>query len=102
MHADAPAREYCPTGHTVAVGDTDPGGQAYPAVQFPEQAEVVRPVVLPKVPAGQGAVQLEVVNRLVFPNLPAGHGVHDPKPAKLYNPGAQATAVALVLAGGHA
>jgi hypothetical protein len=85
-----------------AVPEVDPATQAYPAVQLPEQAEVVRPVVLPKVPAGQGAVQLEVVNRLVFPNLPLRHGVHDPKPAKLYDPGAQATAVALVLAAGHA
>jgi hypothetical protein len=30
-----------------AVADVDPAGQAYPAVQLPEQAAVVRAVVLP-------------------------------------------------------
>jgi hypothetical protein len=39
----APPREYCPAMHRAAVGEVDPAGQAYPAVQFPEQAAVARP-----------------------------------------------------------
>jgi hypothetical protein len=38
---------YLPTSHGVPVGDVDPGGQPYPAVQAPVQVEAVRPVVLP-------------------------------------------------------
>jgi hypothetical protein len=58
----APAREYCPVMHWAAVGEVDPAPQAYPAVQFPEQAAVARPLELP--------------------NFPAGHAVQDDAPAR--------------------
>ncbi len=37
----APARAYCPAAHCTAVGDVDPAGHAYPAVQLPEHWLVV-------------------------------------------------------------
>lgn len=45
--------EYVPAGHTAAVVLVDPSAHAYPAVQLPAQAAVVRPGRSPKVPAGQ-------------------------------------------------
>ena len=66
VQAPAPAREYFPATHWDAVADADPAGQAYPAVQLPEQAAEVRPEAEPKVPAGQ-SVQLEDPAELYFP-----------------------------------
>jgi hypothetical protein len=43
----APARAYVPAGQMDAVELVDPAGQAYPDVQGPVQAAVVRPVVAP-------------------------------------------------------
>jgi hypothetical protein len=65
VHARAPAREYRPAGHSTAVEFVDPRGQAYPAVHDPEQALVVRPVVVGR------------------PNLPAGQPVHADAPLLL-------------------
>ena len=47
VHVAAPAREYLPAGHRLAVALVDPAGQACPATQLPEQAAVDRPVVAP-------------------------------------------------------
>jgi len=49
----APEPLYCPAGHWVTVGDVDPAGHVYPAVQSPVHDAVVRPVVEPYLPAGQ-------------------------------------------------
>jgi hypothetical protein len=70
---EAPAREYLPAGHRLLKGDVDPDGQAYPALQGPEQA--AEPT------AGES------------PNWPAGQGVHDDDPARLYCPAAQGPVV---------
>jgi hypothetical protein len=43
----APARLYCPGPQMDAVEFVLPAGQMYPAVQLPEQAAEVRPVVDP-------------------------------------------------------
>jgi hypothetical protein len=43
----APAREYWPAAHGVAVADVDPAGQAYPAVHGPEQVAAVSPAASP-------------------------------------------------------
>jgi hypothetical protein len=53
VQAEDPAREYWPAPHGVAVADTDPAAQAYPAEQLPEQADVVSPTDAPYRPAGQ-------------------------------------------------
>ncbi len=47
----APEPLYCPAGHWVTVGDVDPAGHVYPAVQSPVHDAVVRPVVEPYLPA---------------------------------------------------
>ena len=59
-----------------------PDGQAYPAVQLPEQAAVDRPAVAPY--------------------SPAAHAVHVPEPDKLKAPGGHCNAVLIVLPAGHA
>ena len=41
------------TGALIVVGDVDPGGAKYPALDSPEQSERVSPRVLPYLPAGQ-------------------------------------------------
>jgi hypothetical protein len=64
---DAPAREYCPTGHAAAVGDMDPAGQTYPAVHSPLHMDVARPVVDPYWPALQLPVHAAVVRAAVDP-----------------------------------
>ncbi len=121
VHADAPAKEYCPTGQMEAVADVDPAGQVYPAEQSPEQVDKIcpgppyrpaaqgpeqaadaRPVVLPYVPAGHCAVQDALVSPAVEPNVPAGHSVQLPAPAKLYLPTAHTAAVGLVDPAAHA
>ncbi len=82
LHTAEPAREYCPAGQMHAVALVDPATQAYPAVQLPEQAVVVRPAVAPY--------------------KPAAHGLHVPAAPRLNVPGAQTTAVALVDPSGQA
>jgi hypothetical protein len=47
-HAAAPASEYRPTVHRVAVALMDPAGQAYPGVHVPVHVDSVSPVVAPK------------------------------------------------------
>jgi len=98
----APAREYWPAGQAVAVALVDPAGQAYPAVQLPVQDGVVRPVVEPKVPAGQGDVHAATPTPAEDPYLPAAQEVHVPAAARLYVPGGQMDAVALVDPAGQA
>lgn len=61
LHTQAPAREYCPAGHTAAVALMDPATHTYPALQLPVQAGV--PV------AG------------LAPYCPAAHAVHADAPA---------------------
>jgi hypothetical protein len=54
VHATAPASLYAPAVQPNCVADVDPAEQNEPAVHKPEHAAVVRPVVLPYEPAGQG------------------------------------------------
>ena len=82
VHVPAPAKLYLPTGHMTAVELVLPDGQAYPAVQLPEQAAVGRPAVAPY--------------------SPAAHAVHVPDPDKLKAPGGHCSAVELVEPAGHA
>ncbi len=77
-------------------------GHAYPALQFPEHAAVVKPVVDPKVPPGHAAVHALEFKAVVDPYRPAGHPVHCPALALLYWPAAQGIAVAFVDPAGHA
>ncbi len=53
VHTVDPAKLYVPAGHTSAVALVDPAGQTKPALQGPEHADDVRPVVSPYTPAGQ-------------------------------------------------
>jgi hypothetical protein len=85
-----------------AVELVDPAGQAYPDVQGPVQAAVVRPVVVPKTPAGHGAVHDAVVRPCVEPYRPAAQGMQDPDPAVAYCPARHWEAVALVDLAGQA
>jgi hypothetical protein len=83
VQVPAPARLKVPGGHTVAVGDTDPAPHAYPAVQFPEHAGVVRPSEPPNTPGGQRAVQALVFRPWDDPNNPGLQLVHPPAPLRL-------------------
>ena len=73
MHTLAPAREYWPAGHRVAVGVVLPLGHTYPAAQLPLHAADARAIAAPY--------------------TPAGHWTQVAEPPKLYRPGAHATAV---------
>jgi hypothetical protein len=77
-----------------AVADVEPAGQAYPALQFPEQAAVVRPVVAPYLPALHGPEHTDDVNAVAMPYCPAGQLVHVAAPAPLYCPVGHTKAVA--------
>jgi hypothetical protein len=68
--APAPPALNLPGGHGAGLATTDPAGQAWPGAQGPEQAGEARPVVAPKVPAGQG-LHTPAAPAL---NLPAGQG----------------------------
>ncbi len=81
LHDPAPDKLYFPTLHTAAVEFVDPATHAYPAVQFPLHDAVVRPIVAPYVPAGQGAVQFAEAIAAASPYVPGAHGVQDPAPA---------------------
>ena len=78
VHAEAPEREYVPGGQMFAGGVevTVPAGQAYPALQFPEQEAF-------------GSARLE-------PYSPAGQSVQASADAREYVPRGHAAAVALV------
>jgi hypothetical protein len=71
-----------PSPHCTCKGLVLPAGQAYPALQGPEQ--------------------VEVFNAAAAPNCPAGHVAHTPAPAALYLPWAQTDVVLFVLPAGHA
>ncbi len=102
LQTPAPAKLYLPAGHMDAVADTDPGGQAYPAVQFPVQADDVKPGLLPNVPAGHRAVQALELSPEMDPKVPALQLVQAAAPASLYCPGSQMTAVGEVEPATHA
>jgi hypothetical protein len=74
----APARLYCPEGHTAVAALVLPTGQANPARQVPLQAMESRPPT-------------EGSN-----HVPPGHTEHDEAPGPLYCPGGQRNAVAFV------
>jgi hypothetical protein len=76
LHAPAPPRLYCPTGHTTAVALEDAAGQKYPAVQLPEQVGVGE--------AGE------------LPYTPGGQSLHATAPVRLYRPRGHGEAVATV------
>ena len=61
------AREYVPAGHRDAVALVDPGGQAYPAAQLPEQAAEKRLLWAPKVPPGHSPLHMASVRPNVEP-----------------------------------
>ncbi len=71
VHTPAPAREYLPAGHWLAVAVVEPTAHTYPAVHGPLHAAVDRPAVEPKVPAGQSVQTLAPVREY----LPATHWV---------------------------
>jgi hypothetical protein len=84
----------CPALHWSAIDDVEPGGHTYPAVQFPEHDDVVRPDVAPYFPASHGPEQLAVVRPGVAPYSPALQLLHTPAPATLKVPAGHMTAVA--------
>ncbi len=102
VHTPDPPTLYLPGAHSDVVGLVDPAGHAYPAVQFPLQAGVVRPEVAPYVPAGHAPVHPAVGSPDDAPYRPAAHGLHTPDPVKLKEPAAHRMAVAEVLPVGHA
>jgi hypothetical protein len=81
LHAGEPARLNCPGWQASAVAVTDPGGHAYPAAHAALQA---------------------LARAVPLLHVPAAHAVHAGAPAKLYRPGGQASAVALVDPAGQA
>lgn len=82
LHTEAPAAAYVPGAQMVAVALAVPAAQAYPAGHRPVQLGVIRPLVLPK--------------------DPAGHTLQAPAPPTENCPGAHTTAVALMDPRGHA
>ena len=76
MLGDPPPTLKKPMGQVrVEVGEVEPAGQNEPgaALQKPEHIEVRKPVVLPKVPDGQG-VQTNVLGLDELLKVPRGHG----------------------------
>jgi hypothetical protein len=93
-HALDDCKLNCPALHWSAIDDVEPGGHTYPAVQFPEHDDVVRPDVAPYFPASHGPEQLAVVRPGVAPYSPALQLLHTPAPATLKVPAGHMTAVA--------
>jgi hypothetical protein len=56
-HAAAPAAAYVPGAHAAWVALVDPAGHAYPALQLPLHAALVKPRAAPKVPPGHGVAE---------------------------------------------
>jgi hypothetical protein len=102
VHVPDPPTLYLPATQIEAVGLVDPAAHAYPALQFPLHAGVVRPEVVPYVPAGHAPVHPAVDSPDDAPYRPAAHTLHDPDPLKLYHPAPHTIAVAEVLPAGHA
>ena len=102
VHVPDPPTLYLPATQIEAVGLVDPAAHAYPALQFPLHAGVVRPEVAPYVPAGHAPVHPAVDSPDDAPYRPAAHTLHDPDPLKLYHPAPHTIAVAEVLPAGHA
>lgn len=87
VHAAAAGREYVPAVHMTAVGETEPRGQAYPAVQGPVQFAVTAPVEDPYCPAAHGPLHVALGRPVVEPNTPLGHTTHVSSPYEgLYRP----------------
>ena len=101
-HAPAPLSLNLPAGQGAAVGLVDPGTQAYPAVQLPEQVGAVAPAVAPYLPAAHGPEQAAEVRDDTLPYKPAAQSVQAGAAPTENLPGAQGTAVELVLPAGHA
>ena len=53
------------------MGDVDPTGQAYPALQLPLHDDVVSPGVSPYEPASHGPLQFALVSPMPLPYRPA-------------------------------
>jgi hypothetical protein len=102
VHTPAPDKLKVPAGQMVAVGDVDPAGHAYPAVQTPLQLPEVTPDTAPNSPAGQGAVHALVFRPWVDPKEPALQFVQALTPPKLKVPTPQITAVSTTEPTGHA
>ena len=94
LQTPAPAREYFPVGHWLAVALVDPAGHAYPAVHAPTHWSVVWAAALPYRPAAQLPVHADVISPTVEPNRPATQLVQDPDPATEYLPAGHWLAVA--------
>ncbi len=95
LHRAAPAALYRPTGHSDAAALVEPSGQAYPAVQGPEQVRDVSPAAPPYCPAGQAPLHAADAAPEVFPNRPTLQLVHTLALPTLYCPAGHAAAVAL-------
>ena len=84
---EPPPGQKNPTGHAVANCCVAPAGQKYPggALQLPEQAGVVSPLVAPKVPAGHGVAMTEARGQ----NVPGGQREGDEVPFRQSEPAGQ-------------
>jgi hypothetical protein len=80
VHESAPRRLYRPCGHCIAVGTTEPGGHAYPALHAPLQEGKVRAGAAPNRPPGHSPLQLGVCNAGMSPNRPEAHSEQPPAP----------------------
>jgi hypothetical protein len=58
---------YVPRSQEITEENVEPLGQENPAVQGPEHAIVVKPVVAPNRPAAHGPVHTEVFKPMVVP-----------------------------------
>ena len=102
MHTPAPDSAYFPATHRLAVGDAEPAGHAYPAVQFPLHNTDTRPDTDPNVPAGHGPLQADDDSPKLLPYVPTGQLTHTPAPPTLYFPATHTLAVELADPAGHA
>jgi hypothetical protein len=97
-----PVNPYRPTGHSCAVEEVDPAGQAYPAVQLPLHDEATCPPVAPYEPGRQGAVHTAVVRPGSEPYSPVGQSLQVPAAAREYLPAGHSSMLALAVPAGQA
>ncbi len=79
-----------------------PPAQKYPAVQFPEQEEALRPTVPPNRPGAQGPLQADEASPVVLPKRPWGQLMQEAEPEGAYVPVRHSCVVGDVELSGHA
>ena len=62
VHTADPATLYWPVGHCIGVGDAEPDGHAYPALQLPSHDDDVAPWLEPYRPAAHRPLHADDVS----------------------------------------